>query len=98
MKIAKLEEKVNKVSADQCFEWKIPTKYEMAANRQEFRNVYGYTTEFVDENNLFGEQEVPLEIKGEDNGNSLEIKVGSNGQLNLLTKNNTGQGPQPLSK
>lgn len=70
----------------------------MARNRQEFRNVYGYTTEFVDENNLFGEKEFPLENNSDATRNSLEIKVGPNGQLNLMTKKNIGQGAQPLSK
>ena len=63
----------------------------MAKNRQEFRNVYGYTVEFVKENDLFGENRFFPESK-EEGKSSLEIKVGSNGQLNLLTNKSKAKG------
>ena len=39
----------------QKFEWAFPSELELATQRQEFRNVYGYTIDFVNENDLFGE-------------------------------------------
>ena len=82
-KVRKLEDNVLKCLAAQQFEWKFPTETELATNRQQFKNTYGYSLDFVKEYDLFGENKFyPTDAKGNN-----ELEITQNGQLNLTTKN-----------
>ena len=64
----------------QNFEWDQPTGIDLKVYRQEYRNMYGYTNEFIKENDLFGENKyMPKEEL------KTDIQVNNKGQLNLVT-------------
>ena len=66
------------------FEWQFPSEFQLASQRQEFRNVYGYTTDFVKKENLFGENKFfPQPDVDIDEPNELNVRKG--GQLNITT-------------
>ena len=50
-----MKEKVKKCMQQQTFEWNQPSGLDLKLNRQEYRNMYGYTHEFLKEHDLFGE-------------------------------------------
>ena len=71
-KIKQLDHKLAEIMKQQKFEWAFPTEFELAKNRQEFRNVYGYSIDFVSEHDMFGENRF---FQGQDKLNELKIST-----------------------
>ena len=93
-KMAKLTEQVTKVAQLQKFEWSFPTDIQLQTNRQEFRNVFGFSLDFVQDYDLFGENKffpkTPPKL--------AELQIKNNGQINLMTKRRQSKIPSELDE
>ena len=67
----KLQETVTKLEENSKNEWTFPNDTMLALHKNEFRNIYHWASDFVNENDLFGENKY------------MNKKPGINSELNM---------------
>lgn len=75
----------------QKYEWQLPSESDLQIYRQQYKNVYGYSLNFLHDNDLFGEQAYYMaNVQGSDllsnNQGKVEAQIQENGQVNLTNK------------
>ena len=84
-KISALKDKVAVMLAQKKFDWTYPSEVELATCRDQYRNKYGYSVDFITEYDLFGENRYfGVDKKTQKQGSSAGYT--GDGQLNITTE------------
>ena len=92
-KLDTLNKQVAKLLSAAKFEWKLPTGIELQTGRDEYKNQWGYSVQFMKEQDIFGENRYfgrPAKKPSMKN-----ITVTGGGQLNITTEE--AKTPQPIA-
>ena len=93
-KIDQISSQVAKIMSQDKFEWKYPTEIELSTCRKEFRNCYGYSVDFCENHDLFGENRYFGNKKKKEEPVGSKMIMSSDGQLDIVTKTTT---PTPMN-
>ena len=64
------------------FDWSFPSDVELQTDRHDYRNMYGYSVDWLKIHDIFGERR---HQKGEDTSTNNKMQITGGGQLNIMT-------------